>query len=109
MAGATTEPTPPPTENPDVALTVHGPPVSADPHELASDRPNASAATAPAGGGGGGSDADAVVNDHVLSWASALPAASLTPLDPPTIVAVYVVPAARSADGFSVTCLAVAS
>jgi hypothetical protein len=48
LAGTATEPTPPATENPDVALIVHAPPLSAVPHELASDRPNVSAASAPA-------------------------------------------------------------
>ena len=51
--------------------------------------------------------AGAVVKVHVLSAANALPAASFTPLEPPLIVAVYVVPAARSAVGFNVATLPV--
>ena len=49
--------------------------------------------------------AGAVVNVQVLSAANALPAASFTPVAPPLIVAVYVVPAARSAPGFNVATL----
>ncbi len=47
----------------------------------------------------------AVVKVHVLSEANALPATSFTPPAPPLIVAVYVVPAARSAVGFNVATL----
>src|SRR5262249_6033699 len=49
-----------------------------------------------------GGGADAVVNDHVKSPASAFPAASFTPLAPPLTVAVYKVFAARAAAGVSV-------
>src|SRR5688572_9334083 len=48
-----------------------------------------------------------VVKVHVSSDASALPATSFTPSEPPLIVAVYVVPAARSASGFNVATLSV--
>ena len=44
----------------------------------------------------------AVANDHTTSLASALPAASLTPLAPPLIVAVYVVAFASGAVGVRV-------
>jgi hypothetical protein len=53
----------------------------------------------PAPGGGGGGGVVAVVNDQVFAAAIALPAASLTPV---VTVAVYEVPAARSAAGSSV-------
>jgi hypothetical protein len=36
----------------------------------------------------GGGGVAAVVNDHILSWASGLPARSLTPPEPPLTVAV---------------------
>ena len=49
--------------------------------------------------------AEAVVKVHVLGDANALPATSFTP----EIVAVYVVPAARSAAGFNVATLFVLS
>ena len=49
--------------------------------------------------------AEAVVKVQVWSDANALPAASFTPVEPPWIVAVYVVPAARSAPGFNVATL----
>jgi hypothetical protein len=49
--------------------------------------------------------AEAVVKVHVLVDANALPATSFTPAEPPVIVAVYVVLAARSAVGFSVATL----
>ena len=51
--------------------------------------------------------AAAVVKVHVLSEANALPATSFTPPEPPLIVAVYVVPAARSAPGFNIATLSV--
>ena len=51
---------------------------------------------------GGVVSAGIVVNDHVKSEASAFPAVSLIPAEPPTSVAVYVVPACRLALGCSV-------
>ena len=51
--------------------------------------------------------AEAVVKVQVLDAANALPAASFTPSGPLLIVAVYVVPAARSAPGFNVATLPV--
>jgi hypothetical protein len=50
-----------------------------------------------------------VVKVQILSDASALPAASFTPVEPLLIVAVYGVPAARSAVGFNVATLVVLS
>ena len=52
--------------------------------------------------GGVVSAAEAVVNDHVLSAVIKLPAVSFTPLDPPVIVAVYVVEAASDDVGSNV-------
>ena len=46
--------------------------------------------------------ASPVVNDHVLSAVIKLPAVSFTPLDPPVIVAVYVVEAASDDVGSNV-------
>ena len=48
------------------------------------------------------SAAEAVVNDHVLSAVIKLPAVSFTPLDPPVIVAVYIVEAASDDVGSNV-------
>src|SRR5688572_27179857 len=48
-----------------------------------------------------------VVKVHVSSDANALPATSFTPSEPPLIVAVYVLPAERSASGFNVATLSV--
>jgi hypothetical protein len=53
-------------------------------------------------GGGGGGGAAAVVNDQTLFADIGLPAMSFTPLDPPAIVAVYVVEAASDDDGLNV-------
>ena len=55
---------------------------------------------------GGGA---AVVNDHVRSWASGLPAMSAKPMAPPLTVAVYVVPQASGERGRSVAVRAAAS
>ena len=53
-------------------------------------------------GGGGGGGAAAVVNDKILLADIWLPARSFTPLDPPVIVAVYVVEAASDDVGSNV-------